>query len=277
MSSVRSFVPCSSVRPKPSSSAFTQRPMTSRSVTSSGYAAPMTSMTTSTKRGMKPGSMPMWCPCWIARRMTRRRMYPRSSLDGTTPSAMRNVIAREWSARMRSARSSGSACGDSSRPSVMSGANWSVSKIVSAPCWMSAIRLSPSPVSMFWFGSGVRVPTGSWLNCMNTRFQYSRKRSFSPPGRSSGVPYSTPRSRYSSEHGPHGPVGPACQKFSERGQSTMRSRGTPTASHASIASSSGPRPSSRSPSNTVIQMSPALKPKPSSDSCHACSTAPSLK
>ena len=59
MTSSSSFVPCSSVRPKPSSSAFTQRLMRSRSATSSGYAAPMTSTTTSTNRGMKPGSMPM--------------------------------------------------------------------------------------------------------------------------------------------------------------------------------------------------------------------------
>ena len=115
---------------------------------------------------------------------------------------------------------------------------------------------------MFLAGSGVSTLTGFWSNCMNTRFQYSRKRSLSPPGRSSGLPSSTPRSRYSSEHGPHGPVGPACQKFSERGHSTIRSRGTPTSSHASIASSSGPSPSSSSPANTVIQMSFSGKPKP---------------
>ena len=59
---------------------------------------------------------------------------------------------------------------------------------------------------------------------------------------------------YSSLHGPHGPVGPACQKFSSRSHSTIRSRGTPIDSHASIASWSGPRPSSSSPSKTVIQM-----------------------
>ena len=49
----------------------------------------------------------------------------------------------------------------------------------------------------------------------------------------------------------------------------MRSRGTPTDSQAAIASSSGPRPSSSSPSNTVIQMSSGVKPKPSSDSSQA--------
>ena len=66
------------------------------------------------------------------------------------------------------------------------------------------------------------------------------------------------------QHGPHGPVGPACQKFSERGSSTIRSRGTPIASHASIASSSGPRPSSSSPSKTVAQIFSGSNPKPSS-------------
>ena len=82
---------------------------------------------------------------------------------------------------------------------------------------------------------------------------------------------------YSSLHGPHGPLAPACQKFSERGHRTIRSRGTPTDSHASIASSSGPRPSFSSPSNTVIQMSSGLKPKPVWDRSHAHSTAFCLK
>ena len=118
----------------------------------------------------------------------------------------------------------------------MSGANWSVSNTVALSCRMQAIRLSPRPVSMFLAGSGVSTLMGFWSISMNTRFQYSMKRSFSPPGRSSGLPCSTPRSRYSSEQGPHGPSGPDCQKFSERGHSTIRSRGTPISSHASIAS-----------------------------------------
>ena len=50
------------------------------------------------------------------------------------------------------------------------------------------MRVSPRPVSMFCAGSGVSVLTGSWLNCMKTRFQYSTKRSFSSPGRSSSLP-----------------------------------------------------------------------------------------
>ena len=128
------------------------------------------------------------------------------------------------------------------------------------------MRLRPRPVSMLCAGSGVSVSGGSWSYCMKTRFQNSRKRSFSPPGRSSRRAERRGRGRGTArEHGPHGPVGPACQKFSERGHSTIRSRGTPTACHASIASSSGPRPSSSSPSKTVTQTSSASKPKPSGD------------
>ena len=82
---------------------------------------------------------------------------------------------------------------------------------------------------------------------------------------------------YSSLQGPHGPLSPACQKFSERGHRTIRSRGTPTDRHASIASSSGPRPSSASPAKTVIQMSSGSKPNPSWESSQAHSTAACLK
>ncbi len=40
-------------------------------------------------------------PCVIARRMIFRRTYPRPSFDGNTPSEIRNVAAREWSAITR--------------------------------------------------------------------------------------------------------------------------------------------------------------------------------
>ena len=63
--------------------------------------------------------------------------------------------------------------------------------------------------------------------------------------------------------GPQGPVGPACQKFSERGNGTMRSSGTPTVRQISIDSSSGPRPSSSSPWNTVTQTLSGSNPNPS--------------
>ena len=57
----------------------------------------------------------------------------------------------------------------------------------------------------------------------------------------------------------------------------MRSSGTPTERQHSIASSSGPRPSSGSPSNTVIQIRSGSSSKTSSDSSQANSTASCLK
>ncbi len=52
------------------------------------------------------------------------------------------------------------------------------------------MRLSPRPVSMLFAGRLVSVdaPSAStdWSYCVNTRFQNSRKRSLSPPGRSVG-------------------------------------------------------------------------------------------
>ena len=99
----------------------------------------------------------------------------------------------------------------------------------------------------------------------------------SSPGRTESSPYSGPRSMYISEHGPQGPVAPACQKFSERGSRTIRSSGTPVCFQSSIASSSGPRPSSSSPPNTVAQISSGSKPKPSIESSQPNSIASRLK
>ncbi len=50
---------------------------------------------------MKGCVMPSFLPCRIARRMILRSTYPRHSLLGMTPSAMRNVLARMWSAITR--------------------------------------------------------------------------------------------------------------------------------------------------------------------------------
>ncbi len=57
----------------------------------------------------------------------------------------------------------------------------------------------------------------------------------------------------------------------------MRSSGTPIERQHSMASSSGPIPSSSSPPNTVIQTSSGSKPKPVVESSQAKPTAPSLK
>ncbi len=88
----------------------------------------------------------------------------------------------------------------------------------------------------------------------------------SSPGRTSSEPNSGPRSMYISEDGPQGPVGPACQKFSEAGSRTIRCSGTPISRQISSASSSAPIPSSSEPSNTVTQIRSGSKPKPASDS-----------
>ena len=57
----------------------------------------------------------------------------------------------------------------------------------------------------------------------------------------------------------------------------MRSRGTPMLVQQSIASSSGPSPSSSSPPNTVTQMRSGSRPNPFVESSQANSTAPCLK
>ena len=91
--------------------------------------------------------------------MTRRRTYPRSSFDGTTPSAIRKVIARAWSARTLSARSvskpSPYARPESSSPSEISGWNWSVSNTEGRFWRIDASLFRPRPVSMLFAGSGL--------------------------------------------------------------------------------------------------------------------------
>src|SRR3954453_5840510 len=90
----------------------------------------------------------------------------------------------------------------------------------------------------------------------------------------SSDPNSAPRSMYISEHGPQGPDGPACQKLSAGGSLTMRSSGTPISRQISIASSSGPSPSSSEPSKTDTQISSGAKPKPPGDLSRALKARP---
>ena len=108
---------------------------------------------------------------------------------------------------------------------------------------------------MFCAGSGVRTPSGSWSYCMNTRFQYSRKRSPSEPGSSSAPPNSEPAVEVELAARPaRARSGRPARSCRSRPSGTIRSRGTPTDSQASIASWSGPRPSASSPSKTVTQI-----------------------
>ena len=53
------------------------------------------------------------------------------------------------------------------------------------------MRSRPRPVSIDGFGSSVRLPSGAWLYCMNTRFQNSMKRS--PSGSSERATVGTER------------------------------------------------------------------------------------
>ena len=123
---------------------------------------------------------------------------------------------------------------------------------------------------MFCAGSGVSTLTGSWSYCMNTRFQYSRKRSFSPPGQVVLLAELEPAVdvQLAARAARAGRAG-LPEVLLAGAAATIRSRGTPTDSHASIASSSGPRPSSSSPSKTVIQIFSGSIPKPSVESFQA--------
>ena len=126
-------------------------------------------------------------------------------------------------------------------------------------------------MSMFFFGSGVREPSGAWSYCMKTRFQNSMNRS--PWGSVAGPPSGPnagPRSRCSSLHGPHGPVSPICQKLSLSPIRWMRAIGTPTRSCQICSASS-------SLSWTVIQIRSPSKPSTSVVYSQAHGMAFSLK
>ena len=93
----------------------------------------------------------------------------------------------------------------------------SVSKLLSLFCNTDAKRSKPAPVSMFFLANGSYVPSAVRLNCVNTRFQISRKRSQSQPGAQFGSsqPRSGPKSKKISLSGPHGPS-PISQKLSSK-------------------------------------------------------------
>ena len=75
---------------------------------------------------------------------------------------------------------------------------------------------------------------------MKTRFQNSRKRSLSSPGRSSGAAELEPAVEVELRARAARAGRPGLPEVSERGRRTIRSSGTPTARQHSIASSSGP-------------------------------------
>src|SRR4030043_1876767 len=120
------------------------------------------------------------------------------------------------------------------------GAKMSESKFVLLCCKTAVILSSPIPVSMLGFGSGVSLPDSSLLNCMKTRFQSSKYLSQSHPAMQSGFlhPKSPPWSMMISEHGPHGPVSPICQKLSFAPSLAILSSGSPINSDQSFTASS---------------------------------------
>jgi len=157
------------------------------------------------------------------------------------------------------------------RPVSMSGASRSVSHTESTPCTSVRMRSKPAPVSIDGRGSRVREPSLAWLYCMKTRFQNSRNRS--PAGSCSGPPSgpnALPRSMWISEHGPHGPTSPICQKLSLSPSRWMRSIGTPTTSCQICSASS-------SLSCTVIHNRSPSKPNTSVTSSQPHGMAFSLK
>ena len=144
--------------------------------------------------------MPSVRPCIAARLMIRRSTYPLPSLDGITPSEIRNVDERIWSVIRRIETSSISSTWYflPESPQTLSRIAFmvSMSNTESTSCITTARRSSPIPVSMFLCSSSVYPPCPSPLNCVNTLFHTSMKRSQSQPTLQSGLPqpYFSPRS-----------------------------------------------------------------------------------
>ena len=101
-------------------------------------------------------------------------------------------------------------------------------------------------MSIEGLGRGVIFPDASRLNCMKTRFQISSQRSQSQAGPRHVRPAWTdghgkwsPWWKWTSEHGPQGPVSPMAQKLSFSPRRRMRSSLMPaTFFHSANASSS---------------------------------------
>lgn len=85
-------------------------------------------------------------------------------------------------------------------------------------------RSSPMPVSTCREGSARSEPSACRSNWMNTRFQTSIT-SGSPVFTSFAASRPPMRSKWISEHGPHGPVSPISQKLSLNDPGSTRSAG----------------------------------------------------
>ena len=102
-----------------------------------------------------------------ARRNNLLKIYPRPSLDGKAPSAIANATVLMWSAITLKATSCSALtpylAPESFSISLIIGINKSVSKLVGTSCNTETILSNPIPVSMFFAGSSVYVPSALWL------------------------------------------------------------------------------------------------------------------
>ena len=103
----RIVVPARSVDRNASSSAYAYDEIRPNSSATSGYDGLMQSRATGSSSGIAGCCQPSSRIARIARRMMRRRTYPRPSLLGVTPSPMSISEVRTWSAMTRSRTSSG--------------------------------------------------------------------------------------------------------------------------------------------------------------------------
>ncbi len=137
-----------------SSSASTTLLTRSADSFNSGYATCISSRTANTISCMNGFSCPSSRPCRIPRRRIFRSTYPRPSFAGITPSEIRNVAARAWSAIIRSEAPSpypsASACDPhgrsvSSFARAISGVNRSVSIVRQHTLQHARNPLQPHP------------------------------------------------------------------------------------------------------------------------------------
>ena len=140
----------------------------------------MISTTLSTILYRNNSDCPNNLPCLTALLKILLRTYPLPSFDGITPSFTKKVTALEWSVITFSEKFS-----SLSLPywlfvnlaaSSTNGKRRSVSKLFDFPCTIAAILSSPAPVSIFFLGSGCKLPSSILFHSVNTRFQISMKR-----------------------------------------------------------------------------------------------------
>ena len=98
-------VPRSSVLKKVSSSAAAMDMMRPCSLSSSGYCGAIAVMLAAISSFIEGSFVPSKRMLRTTRRRMRRKTYPRPSLPGSTPSAIKNAQVRAWSATTRKATS----------------------------------------------------------------------------------------------------------------------------------------------------------------------------